>query len=175
MSRPRRITLLKEVPVFGGLSEATITFILERASTYCIEQGEYLFKENEQTTSMYVMESGSVAIVKTHNGHPYLLRHMLMGDCIGEMALFDFLPRSSSAFVVERAQLIEISSAVLMDVYHFDLEQFALIQMNMGREVTRRLRVADERYFGQRLHDSFDRNISQYKSLAMSADFGRDY
>ena len=35
----------------------------------------------------------------------------------------------------------------LHQVYEQDLKQFALIQMNMGREVTRRLREADNRLF----------------------------
>ena len=34
-----------------------------------------------------------------------------------------------------------------MALYEKDLEQFALIQMNLGREVSRRLRLADERLF----------------------------
>ena len=42
---------------------------------------------------------------------------------------------------------IEITSTSLMDVYQHDIEQFALIQMNMGREVSRRLREVDEQLF----------------------------
>jgi CRP-like cAMP-binding protein len=113
---------------------------------------------------MFVMETGKIAILKRAKGHHYLLRDMVAGDCIGEMALFDFLPRSASAYVLEDARLIEISSAILMDVYNFDLEQFALIQMNMGREVTRRLRVADERCFNHRIEaDIKDGNIEFFE------------
>lgn len=171
MLQRKRITLLKEIPVFGGLSEKAIGFILERALSYSIGQGSYLFREGEQTASMYVVEKGSVAIVKNCDGHPYLLRHMVTGDCIGEMALFDFLPRSASAFVVEHVDLVEISSAVLMDIYNFDIEQFALLQMNMGREVTRRLRVADERCFNQKLLQGFDQSSVFSRDLNVALDF----
>ena len=159
-----RARLLKEVPVFGGLNEDTIQFILDRANHNKMSKGEFLFKEGEHTASMYVMETGRISILKSANGHQYLLREMVAGDCIGEMALFDFMPRSASAYVMEDATLIEISSAMLMDVYHFDLEQFALIQMNMGREVTRRLRVADERCFHHRVEaDIKDGNIEFFE------------
>ena len=159
-----RARLLKEVPVFGGLSEETIQFILDRATHLEIRKGEFLFQEGEHTASMFVMETGKIAILKRAKEHQYLLRDMVAGDCIGEMALFDFLPRSASAFVLEDARLIEISSAILMDVYNFDLEQFALIQMNMGREVTRRLRVADERCFNHRVEaDIKDGNIEFFE------------
>ena len=40
-------------------------------------------------------------------------------------------------------------AANLYQVYEQDLKQFALIQMNMGREVTRRLREADNQLFAR--------------------------
>jgi hypothetical protein len=36
-------------------------------------------------------------------------------------------------------------------VYQADLEQFALIQMNIARELSRRLRIANERLLGVEL------------------------
>jgi CRP/FNR family transcriptional regulator, cyclic AMP receptor protein len=39
----------------------------------------------------------------------------------------------------------------LYQVYEHDLRQFALIQMNMGREVSRRLREADNQLFRARM------------------------
>ena len=35
----------------------------------------------------------------------------------------------------------------MLELYQHDLEQFTLLQMNLGREVSRRLREADERLF----------------------------
>jgi CRP/FNR family transcriptional regulator, cyclic AMP receptor protein len=43
------------------------------------------------------------------------------------------------------------SAANLHRVYEQDLKPFALIQMNMGREVCRRLREADNRLFRARM------------------------
>ena len=37
--------------------------------------------------------------------------------------------------------------ADLHGLYQLDLEQFVIIQMNMGREVSRRLRVTDDHWF----------------------------
>lgn len=165
-----RTKLLKEIPVFGGLNEETIQFILDRANTNTLKKGEFLFKEGDHTATMYVLESGKIAILKNSNSHHYLLRQMEAGDCIGEMALFDFMPRSASAYVMEDADLIEISSAILMDVYNFDIEQFALIQMNMGREVTRRLRVADERCFHHRIEASIKDGSIEFFELDSPAE-----
>jgi FAD/FMN-containing dehydrogenase len=44
-----------------------------------------------------------------------------------------------------------LSAANLHQIYAQDLKQFALIQMNMGREVSRRLRESDNRLFSARM------------------------
>jgi CRP-like cAMP-binding protein len=67
------------------------------------------------------------------------------------MAVMDHCPRSASVHAVEDCTAIRISSANLYQVYAQDLKQFALIQMNMGREVCRRLRDADSRLFNAKM------------------------
>jgi CRP-like cAMP-binding protein len=52
---------------------------------------------------------------------------------------------------VEDCVAIELSSAHLMRLYEHDLEQFALIQMNLAREMSRRLRQTDEMLFRTRM------------------------
>ena len=72
------------------------------------------------------------------------------------MALFDFFPRSASIISIEDTELIEITASDLFKIYHQDLEQFTLLQMNLGREVTRRLRNADEQLFEERMQANID-------------------
>ena len=72
------------------------------------------------------------------------------------MALFDFFPRSASIISIEDTQLIKITASDLFKIYHQDLEQFTLLQMNLGREVTRRLRNADEQLFEERMQANID-------------------
>ena len=72
------------------------------------------------------------------------------------MALFDLMPRSASALASEAARLLEISSASLLAVAERDMEQFALIQMNLGREVTRRLRACEAQLFLRGSFPEFD-------------------
>jgi CRP-like cAMP-binding protein len=48
---------------------------------------------------------------------------------------------------VEDCTAIELTTASLLTLAETDLEQFALIYMNIARELSRRLRLADERQF----------------------------
>jgi CRP/FNR family cyclic AMP-dependent transcriptional regulator len=100
---------------------------------------------------MFVVETGKVAVGKSWRGREYVLAILKEGDCFGEMAVMGLGPRSASVRAVEDCTAIHISAANLYQVYEHDLKQFALIQMNMGREVCRRLREADSRLFRARM------------------------
>jgi CRP/FNR family transcriptional regulator, cyclic AMP receptor protein len=142
-----RIELLQAMPVFGALREETLRFLLGLAATVSRAPGEFFFHEDDEAQSLFVLEEGTAAVVKHWNDHQYVLAHLAKGDCFGEMSIMDLRHRSASVVAVEPCRAIELSSADLMAVYRRDIEQFAVIQMNMGREVSRRLRDADERLF----------------------------
>jgi len=139
--------LLQKVPVFGGIREDTLDFLLQKAKSLSLDKGNYLYKEGDKKLAMYVIEKGEIAILKTRKGQQYFLNQAGTGESIGEMALFDLFPHSASTYALSDCQVLEISSKNLFEVYQKDLEQFALIQMNMGREVARRLRISDQRLF----------------------------
>src|SRR5688572_7149546 len=141
---PTRLALLQSMPTFGGIREDILQFILEVSISVAVPKGQFFFRQGDAANTMFVLEQGKVAILKTWNGHDYLLHELKAGDCFGEMALIDLLPRSASVLAVEDSIAIEISSTTLGQVYEKDLEQLAMIYMNLGREVSRRLRETDE-------------------------------
>ena len=152
--REAHIELLKQMPVFGGIRNDMLQFLLDRSPIVAVRRDEFFFREGDAAQSMFVLESGAVAILKLWKGEQRLLRRLERGDCFGEMALMEMMSRSASVLAVEDCTAIELSVASLFDLYGKDLEQFTLIQMNMGREVSRRLRVADERLFATMMESS---------------------
>jgi len=100
---------------------------------------------------MYVLERGKVAVVKRWEGVDYLLRYLNKGACFGEMALLELAPRSASVVAIEDCLAVEVSSASLHKVYKQAPDQFMLIQMNMGREVSRRLRETLDLWFHEKV------------------------
>jgi CRP/FNR family transcriptional regulator, cyclic AMP receptor protein len=142
-----RLELLQRMPIFGGLGEGTLEFLLSLSTIVSVRGGEYFFRETDMGDSLFVLETGKVAIVKSWKGKEHLLRELEKGDCFGEMAVMDLFPRSASVLALENCTAIQISVANLYQIYEKDIEQFTMIQMNMGREVSRRLRNADEQIF----------------------------
>lgn len=141
-----RIELLQQMAVFGAIRTDVLEFLLGEANTVTLARGEFFFRQGEPGESMFVLERGRVEILKERSGaEPHVLRDLGAGDCFGEMAIMDLAPRSASVRALEDCVAIEVSTANLMRLYQKDLEQFALIEMNLGRELSRRLREADER------------------------------
>ena len=116
-----------------------------------VRAGAYFFRETDPADCMYVLESGRVAVLKSWQGKELLMRHLGEGDCFGEMALMDLLPRSASVRAEEDCSAIELTPEQFNRLFERDAEQFTLIQMNIGREVCRRLRVMDDLLFRARM------------------------
>jgi CRP/FNR family transcriptional regulator, cyclic AMP receptor protein len=148
---PTRIELLQRMPMFGAIRDDTLVFLLTQARSVQVPAGQLFFSEHDQADTMFVLEAGRVEVFKSWQGRDVLLHDLGVGDCFGEMALMDLLPRSASVRADTDCQAIEISAADLHQLFQRDAEQFALIEMNIGREVCRRLRATSELLFQARM------------------------
>jgi CRP/FNR family cyclic AMP-dependent transcriptional regulator len=145
--QPTRTELLQRMPIFGALRADALQVLLERARTVEVAAGGVFFHDGDAANSMFVLEAGHALVTKAWRGCDYILNRLGPGDCFGEMALMDLLPRSATVRTETHCRAIEFSADDLLHLYERDIEQFALIQMNIGREVCRRLRATDERLF----------------------------
>lgn len=139
--------MMRKMPIFAGLSDSALTLILDHSKTVEVQAGDHFFREGDPADSFFVVKSGAVLIEKSWRGTPIKLRRLGIGDCVGEMAIMDLLGRSASVRAETDCQAIEIPRTTLHKLYQQDLEQYAIIMMNMGREVSRRLRSASEKLF----------------------------
>jgi len=142
-----RVQLLQAMPIFGAISATVVESLLATARVIAVPAGSYFFREADAPAGMFVLESGRVAVSKRWQDKDFVLRYLGPGDCFGEMALMDLQPRSASVKAVEDCAAIELRPEDFLRLFESDPEQFALIQMNMGREVSRRLRATDELLF----------------------------
>jgi CRP/FNR family cyclic AMP-dependent transcriptional regulator len=73
-----------------------------------LKKGEILFREGDPSDCMYVIKSGSIAIMKTKGSGEISLAELRAGDMLGEMAFFDNKPRSAGARALEESVVIEL-------------------------------------------------------------------
>lgn len=155
MNIEERIKLLQATPFFGAAKESSISLLLELSETQQMVKGGYFFRQGDRGDSLYLLEKGRAVIFKQWKDIEYPLRHVKDGDCFGELAMIDFSPRSASVRAESDSVAIKIPSSALHTLYQQDPEQFVIIQMNMAREVSRRLRASDERWFQHQLNSNF--------------------
>lgn len=143
----QRIEWLQGMPVFGAMHADALECLLESAPTVEVEPGGSYFQEGDEAACMFVLESGRAAVIKQWRGEPHLLRRLGPGDCFGEMSILDLQPRSATVLAEAPCRALRITPEDLYRLCHRDAEQFAVIQMNIGREVCRRLRATDDMLF----------------------------
>ena len=142
-----RIELLVRMAAFGGLKTEALELVLDQSKDRNVPEGNFFFREGDRAESLFVLEQGSVTVFRDWQGDLVELGKLYTGDCFGEMSLIDFQARSASVQATTDCEAIEIPSQVLRALYQHDLEQYAIIMMNLGREVSRRLRIADQQLF----------------------------
>lgn len=164
MERPQ-LEHLQHTPIFGALRADALELLLAQTRIVTIPAGEWFFREGDAARSMFVLEAGHAVVLKGWQGHELEMRTLGPGDCFGEMALMDLFPRSASIRALEDCSAIELTPDDLMRLYELDVEQFTLVQMNIGREVCRRLRATDEQLFRARMGVSSDSAPLPFRSL----------
>ena len=107
-----------------------------------LKKGELLFKEGDDSRSLYLIKSGIIKIFKTKiKGDQIELGVIKSNEILGEMAFFDGSPRSASAEAIQDSTAIEIDFNVLKKHIESQPEWFA----GIIRSIVGRLRTANNR------------------------------
>lgn len=102
--------VLARVPMFSGLEEKEMAFLLRRAVPREYAAGETIFTEGEPCQGLYVVESGRVKIFKmSAGGREQVLAVDGPGASIAELPVFDDGAYPASAAAVTEARLIFVS------------------------------------------------------------------
>lgn len=106
-----------------------------------IVAGDYVFREGDLGTEMFVIHRGSVEILKRLNGGAEEKRLAVFeqGDFFGELSLLDDEPRSASVRALEDTVLVRVDGATFIQM----LTENPEIGVRMMRKLSRRLRQTD--------------------------------
>jgi CRP/FNR family transcriptional regulator, cyclic AMP receptor protein len=79
------------------------------------DDGRYVFREHEVGDEAFIIEEGTVEIVRLSEDGVNILASIGPGEIFGEMALIDDSPRMASARTVGRVTLTVITRALFSD------------------------------------------------------------
>jgi len=135
---------LGRIGLFGGLNEEILTFLASCLRVSTLSPGDVVFREGENAAEMYVVLSGEFEVLKrSKRGIDARVAMLGMSDWFGEMSILDVQPRSATVRALAPARLLLITSGDLDAIYRRDQKAYALLVLNVARELSRRLRVAD--------------------------------
>jgi CRP/FNR family transcriptional regulator, cyclic AMP receptor protein len=135
---------LRNIGLFGALSDEVLEYLSTLLTVESPPAGATLFREGEDANAMFVVISGEVEVLKRSKRTTEARVAVLgPGDWFGEMSIVDIQPRSATVRALAPSRLLRVTSADLDALYRHDLRSYAIIILNLARELSRRLRVAD--------------------------------
>jgi CRP/FNR family transcriptional regulator, cyclic AMP receptor protein len=141
------VDLLRQIPVFAGLSEEALSVLAQAVDEVDYQAGEIVVREGEPGNRMFIILSGSVEVVK-NLGQPRetALDVMRSRNFLGEMSIVDSVVRSASVRALENSRLFSLRGIDLYRLFKRFPEQYAIVILNIARDLARRLRALDEKF-----------------------------
>jgi CRP/FNR family transcriptional regulator, cyclic AMP receptor protein len=136
---------LGQIPIFRGLPPQMLQRIGEAARITKVVGGTHVITEGALPREVFVVRDGELEIFKRgKHGAEVRLASLHAGDCVGEMSLIDIQPRSASVRASAPTTLYVLDIADIGRLYKTNLEGYTLLVLNIAREISRRLRHADQ-------------------------------
>ncbi len=143
---------LDEFPIFGGIDYDTLSNVGDLFEPQSYEEGAHLIEQGTRGNRLYVITSGKVGVSMCvdpedgGNGKDVLqLATMQCGECLGEMELIDTQERSATVIALEPTETLELTNMCLLKMFEREPTAFRMLIMNLARDLSRRLRAADQR------------------------------
>src|SRR6187402_2607283 len=135
---------LRAIGLFGALSDEVLTHLAGTLTVQTPESGEIVFREGDAASAMFVVLRGEMEVLKKSKRATESRVALLgPGDWFSEMSIVDIQPRSATIRALAPSRLLRITASDLDALYRYDLRSYSLIVLNLARELSRRLRVAD--------------------------------
>jgi CRP/FNR family cyclic AMP-dependent transcriptional regulator len=135
---------LRAIGLFGALGDDILKQFSAALTVQVIDTGTTLFREGDDGREMFVVLQGELEVLKrSHRGTDARVALLGPGDWVGDMSIVDIQPRSATVRALAPTRLLRVTAADLDVVYRTDLKAYAIVILNLARELSRRLRVTD--------------------------------
>jgi CRP/FNR family transcriptional regulator, cyclic AMP receptor protein len=147
MTAKERQHFLQNIPIFAGLDDVALLGIAGAIQETVVHEGSVIVSEGEPGDRMFIVYSGRVEVVK-HLAKPNETLLAVFGprDFMGEMSIIECVARSASLRALDETFLFALRGIDLYHLFQRWPDQYAIVILNIARDLSRRLRALDEKF-----------------------------
>lgn len=155
--------LLQKIDIFSDLNEADLDRLAELLQEVSYGKDEIILHKEDPGDSLFILRLGRVKVVLYgDDGREVILSILREGDFFGEMSLLDGEPRSASVVAMEPTSVYILKREAFLRT----LMERPGISLRILTELSRRLRVADDKIGSLALLDVYGRVAGALLELA---------
>jgi len=128
---------------FYDFTDEEIFEIFQISTPETYDKGEIIIQEGHSGKRMYFIIEGEAMVQKEIHGKSVQLKQLGAGECFGEMAIIDNLPRVASVVALARTHVIALNEAVLR---HSNPILCLKLFRSLAVTISEKLRLADKKY-----------------------------
>jgi CRP/FNR family cyclic AMP-dependent transcriptional regulator len=142
---PLSPAMLRDIGLFGALPDNVLDHLARALKAYRVVPGEAVFREGDGAgREMFVVLDGEMEVTKrSRRGRDVRVAILGPTDWFGEMSVLDMQARSATVRALGPSRLVRFTSEDMDSLYRFDLKSYAIVVLNIARDLSRRLRVTD--------------------------------
>lgn len=131
--------------LFEDFSEYELKELLSLARSERFNSGDFLFREGDDSESIYIIFSGRVEISsRTDNLDKISFPTVINGTVLGEIAFFDGKPRTASVRAIDNIEAIVIDKECFTEIERFHPKLAIKLLKEIIRITAERLRWTDQ-------------------------------
>ena len=138
------IAVLEKISIWGGVSACQRDAIIKRLEWGVFKKGESVFAKGDQPSHIYIVKQGKIDLVIGDEKVYVEKKTLSAGECFGVASLMSMQRHTATATALEDSEVMVLSRQALLELKYEDMELFALLMMNIARELARRLKLTDD-------------------------------
>jgi len=140
---------LRDYPIFKDYSDELLAELSKLIIEKEFDTNEAIFHEGDVGDSIYIVKEGEVAIKRAlgpSGEEEKTIATIERGNFFGEMALFDNLPRSGSAYASKKTKVLILKKENFLELQKKDPQTAMTTLITMNRVMSERLRKTSKSF-----------------------------
>lgn len=137
-------SIISQLRIFGGVTDRQWAELFRHLEMWKVPAGEVIFHKGDEPLHIHIVKSGKIDL-QIREEDVVIHKHELhVGECFGEASLMSMHKHTSTAVAAVESEIIVLSRRALITLNKVDVKLFALLMMNLARELARRLYLTDQ-------------------------------